>query len=302
MSESTATTTELTSQYSAQVTGDLDRNTKEQERIGAEIEALQAQLGALRHDHNVLVSMQQALGVSSPALLDSTAAQSAPEQASAAPKLGQGQEGRRRRHKENCRQEVHSKSLACGGLRADPRRTDPHSSGGAGRAAVRCRNLLRAGAGPSRAQHQDHRRAHYHRRTRGQESRSPHQAGFVRFLYRCDYPRAHCGRAAAGGTGQLNIRRPAHSSVDPMAPAPKTHCAELRHTAVRGCDTAEQRGNREGPWVPTRDFRAAAVSCPAGSRRERGHSAAAGCRRIRSRRTPRPWHVSAGARCGFPGG
>ncbi|WP_329550412.1 hypothetical protein [Streptomyces sp. NBC_00696] len=86
MPENPASATELTSQYSAQVAGDLDRNTKEQERIGAEIEALQAQLGTLQHDHNVLVSMQQALGVSSPALPDTTAAQSAPEQASAAPK------------------------------------------------------------------------------------------------------------------------------------------------------------------------------------------------------------------------
>ncbi|MFE3496482.1 hypothetical protein ACFXOS_26055 [Streptomyces sp. NPDC059175] len=57
-------TTELTSQYSAQVTGDLERNLKEQERLSGEIEALQAQLAALRHDHTVLVNIQQALGVS----------------------------------------------------------------------------------------------------------------------------------------------------------------------------------------------------------------------------------------------
>ncbi|MFF3346514.1 hypothetical protein [Streptomyces sp. NPDC002779] len=63
MSETTAPNTELTSQYSAQVVGDLERNLKEQERLNDEIAALQAQLAALRHDQAVLVSIQQALGV-----------------------------------------------------------------------------------------------------------------------------------------------------------------------------------------------------------------------------------------------
>ncbi|MER5915816.1 hypothetical protein ABT124_36745 [Streptomyces sp. NPDC001982] len=63
MSESTTTATELTSHYIAQVTGDLERNLKEQERIGAEITALQEQLAALQQDHTVLVNMQQALGI-----------------------------------------------------------------------------------------------------------------------------------------------------------------------------------------------------------------------------------------------
>ncbi|MFD7488719.1 hypothetical protein [Streptomyces mirabilis] len=67
MSETTAETTELTSQYSAQVTGDLERNLKEQERLSGEIEALQAQLTALQHDHTVLVNLQQALGIPAPA-------------------------------------------------------------------------------------------------------------------------------------------------------------------------------------------------------------------------------------------
>lgn len=62
MTEIQAHTTGLTSQYIAQVTGDLERNVKEQERISAEIEALQEQLGALQHDHSVLVSMREALG------------------------------------------------------------------------------------------------------------------------------------------------------------------------------------------------------------------------------------------------
>ncbi|MET8081521.1 hypothetical protein [Streptomyces sp. NPDC005303] len=65
---------------------DLERNTKEQERIGAEIEALQKQLGALQHDHSVLVSMQQALGGASLARPDTTTAPSVPEQASVEPK------------------------------------------------------------------------------------------------------------------------------------------------------------------------------------------------------------------------
>jgi hypothetical protein len=63
VSETTAGTTELTSQYSAQVAGDLERNLKEQDRLSGEIEALQAQLAAVRHDHTVLVNIQQALGV-----------------------------------------------------------------------------------------------------------------------------------------------------------------------------------------------------------------------------------------------
>ncbi|MFE1927124.1 hypothetical protein ACFW91_31785 [Streptomyces asoensis] len=66
MSETTAQTTELTSHYSAQVAGDLERNVKEQDRLSAEIEALQAQLAALRHDQSVLVNLQQALSVTAP--------------------------------------------------------------------------------------------------------------------------------------------------------------------------------------------------------------------------------------------
>ncbi|WP_406164554.1 BlaI/MecI/CopY family transcriptional regulator [Streptomyces sp. NBC_00996] len=87
MSESQTHTTELTSQYLAQVTGDLESNTKEQERIAADIEALQEQLGALQHDHTVLVNMQQALGDARPATkTDTTAAPAVPHQASAAPR------------------------------------------------------------------------------------------------------------------------------------------------------------------------------------------------------------------------
>ncbi|WP_225078776.1 hypothetical protein [Streptomyces sp. CoT10] len=67
MPETTAPATELTSQYINQVTSDLERNVKEQERITAEITALQSQLDALQHDHTLLVSMQQALGIAATA-------------------------------------------------------------------------------------------------------------------------------------------------------------------------------------------------------------------------------------------
>ncbi|MEU9609335.1 hypothetical protein [Streptomyces sp. NPDC048057] len=63
MSDNTTSSTELRSQYINQVASDLERNTKEQERITAEITALQEQLTTLQHDHTVLVNMQGALGV-----------------------------------------------------------------------------------------------------------------------------------------------------------------------------------------------------------------------------------------------
>ncbi|MFJ5063298.1 hypothetical protein ACIP96_28300 [Streptomyces nigra] len=62
MSGNSTTVTELTSQYSAQVTADLERNRKEQDRIAGEIEALQGQLAALRHDQAVLENIQRAIG------------------------------------------------------------------------------------------------------------------------------------------------------------------------------------------------------------------------------------------------
>ncbi|GGX96759.1 hypothetical protein [Streptomyces anandii] len=82
MSDGTNTTpsTELTSQYIAQVTGDLESNVKEQERIGVEITALQEQLAALQRDHALLVNMQQALGIATP-----STAPAAPAPPSSAP-------------------------------------------------------------------------------------------------------------------------------------------------------------------------------------------------------------------------
>ncbi len=63
MPETTTPATELTSLYAAQVSGDLERNVKEQERITADIASLQQQLAALQHDHTVLVNMRQVLGI-----------------------------------------------------------------------------------------------------------------------------------------------------------------------------------------------------------------------------------------------
>ena len=84
MSERTTAATGLTSQYIAQVAGDLESNFKEQERIGAEIAALQEQLTALQQDHSVLVNVQQALGVTNepdgPSAATESAAVSSPQQ------------------------------------------------------------------------------------------------------------------------------------------------------------------------------------------------------------------------------
>ncbi|WP_326685742.1 MULTISPECIES: BlaI/MecI/CopY family transcriptional regulator [unclassified Streptomyces] len=73
------------------MTADLERNTQEQERIGAEVAALQEQLRALQHDQTLLVNLQQTLGSDSPTATGPDAAQSAvdvpsvPRQASAKP-------------------------------------------------------------------------------------------------------------------------------------------------------------------------------------------------------------------------
>ncbi|OQR63380.1 hypothetical protein B6E66_13595 [Streptomyces maremycinicus] len=77
MSENVSAT-ELTSQYTAQVTADLERNTKEQERLSAEIAALQEQLAAQQRDHTVLVSIQQAIGAAPVSAEPSTLPASAP--------------------------------------------------------------------------------------------------------------------------------------------------------------------------------------------------------------------------------
>ncbi|MEU5523338.1 hypothetical protein ABZ759_22460 [Streptomyces sp. NPDC047860] len=84
MSDNSTAATDLTSQYTAQVAGDLERNLKEQERVTAEIAALQEQLTVLQHDHTVLVHMQQALGLAPAPAAPAAAPEPEPEPAEAA--------------------------------------------------------------------------------------------------------------------------------------------------------------------------------------------------------------------------
>ncbi|MGP4052048.1 BlaI/MecI/CopY family transcriptional regulator [Streptomyces sp. 2A115] len=96
MPDSQTPTTELTSQYTAQVAGDLELNAKEQERITAEVDALQEQLRALQHDHTVLTHLQKTLGVASPATqpaVEEAAAPSVPRQKTGT-KPGAGKQAR----------------------------------------------------------------------------------------------------------------------------------------------------------------------------------------------------------------
>ncbi|WP_327723193.1 hypothetical protein [Streptomyces europaeiscabiei] len=87
MTETPSETTDLKAQYTAQVAADLERNAKEQERLQAEITALQDQLRSLQQDHGVLANMQQALGVVTPEpapAADEVATPSVPRQKTAA--------------------------------------------------------------------------------------------------------------------------------------------------------------------------------------------------------------------------
>ncbi|MFE7644220.1 hypothetical protein [Streptomyces phaeoluteigriseus] len=90
MSETTTQTNGVTSQYAAQVAGDLERNLKEYDRIAGEVAVLQEQLAALEKDRTVLMNVQQALGVESasasaaPATVEHTAAVPAPRKKTSA--------------------------------------------------------------------------------------------------------------------------------------------------------------------------------------------------------------------------
>lgn len=64
MSDVQPETAGVQAQYATRVATDLENNRKEQERLGAEVTALQEQLQALENDHALLLSMQQALGSS----------------------------------------------------------------------------------------------------------------------------------------------------------------------------------------------------------------------------------------------
>ncbi|MGW6403644.1 hypothetical protein [Streptomyces sp. NPDC055134] len=91
MTDNPVTVTSVTSQYATQVAQDLDLNTKEQERIGAELSALQAQLRILQDDQSVLHSIQKTLG-SRPA-----AAPTTPEPSTSLPQQASGKHTTTRR-------------------------------------------------------------------------------------------------------------------------------------------------------------------------------------------------------------
>ncbi|MFE6805088.1 hypothetical protein [Streptomyces sp. NPDC057681] len=91
MTDNPVTITSVTSQYATQVAQDLELNTKEQERIGAELAALQAQLVVLQDDQSVLHSMQKTLG-SRPASVPST-----PEPSTSLPQQASGKKTTTRR-------------------------------------------------------------------------------------------------------------------------------------------------------------------------------------------------------------
>ncbi|MEU0948562.1 hypothetical protein ABZ379_38695 [Streptomyces canus] len=63
MPEATTIAGDLTSQYVTQVSADLEANLKEQERVSKEIDSLRERLASLQHEHDVLVGMRQALGI-----------------------------------------------------------------------------------------------------------------------------------------------------------------------------------------------------------------------------------------------
>ncbi|GAA0951944.1 MULTISPECIES: hypothetical protein [Streptomyces violaceusniger group] len=60
--DTSAGNTNLKSQYAAQITADLERNSAEHERLSSEITALQQELSALENNRALLLSMRQALG------------------------------------------------------------------------------------------------------------------------------------------------------------------------------------------------------------------------------------------------
>ncbi|MFF3468630.1 BlaI/MecI/CopY family transcriptional regulator [Streptomyces sp. NPDC002619] len=66
MSEVQPHTVGIKAQYAEQVTADLERNAKEQERLRTEVTALQEQLTALQEDQAVLLGVQKALAGDNP--------------------------------------------------------------------------------------------------------------------------------------------------------------------------------------------------------------------------------------------
>ncbi|MFJ3673593.1 hypothetical protein ACIPSE_44850 [Streptomyces sp. NPDC090106] len=68
--------------------GDLERILKEQERLGAEIDALQSQLADLDRDRTVLLSLQEALGTATVAPTPDAAPRPAEKKTTTAPAKG----------------------------------------------------------------------------------------------------------------------------------------------------------------------------------------------------------------------
>ncbi|MYX56159.1 hypothetical protein GTZ89_10655 [Streptomyces sp. SID8382] len=62
MMDTSTDNTSLKSQYTAQITADLERNTAEHERLSTEITSLQRQLSALETNRALLLNMRQTLG------------------------------------------------------------------------------------------------------------------------------------------------------------------------------------------------------------------------------------------------
>lgn len=192
MTETPSETTDLKAQYTAQVAADLERNAKEQDRLRAEIDALQEQLQGMQRDQSVLVNMQQALGVVTPEAApeaEGVAAPSVPRQKAATT----SETGKRTRAKkatplpagrqadeEVRRRQDHGPHEGP----AHPRRAHPPPPHRTERTALRRRGRRRAHPGSPRPPYPDQRRAHHPRRAGGQEQRPAHQAGFVRLLHR----------------------------------------------------------------------------------------------------------------------
>ncbi|KRD20948.1 MULTISPECIES: hypothetical protein [unclassified Streptomyces] len=90
-------TTSLRPLYAARLAEDLKHNTEEQERLSSEVTALQEKLESLRHDHALLVNMQQALGDAEKAgEAASTSAPTASVPRQAAPTAAQGGEPKKK--------------------------------------------------------------------------------------------------------------------------------------------------------------------------------------------------------------
>jgi hypothetical protein len=60
--DTSADNTNLKSQYAAQITADLERNSAEHDRLSTEISALQRQLSVLENNRALLLTMRQTLG------------------------------------------------------------------------------------------------------------------------------------------------------------------------------------------------------------------------------------------------